>query len=63
MEMTDEMQKNDIVEEYKIGDTTILISKSSYKDRTPEEIEDILKRVTVIGWEISESAIAEGSDL
>lgn len=60
--MADAMQKSDIVEEYKIGNTTIQISNTAYKDRTPEEIEKILQRVTAIGWEIVESARTEERD-
>lgn len=34
-----------LVEEYKIGNTTIKIYDDAYKDITPEEIERILERI------------------
>jgi hypothetical protein len=61
--MTDAKHESDIVEEYRIGNTTILISNVAYKNRTPEEIEKILLRVAAIGWEIVDSARTEGSDI
>lgn len=44
----------EIVKEYNIGDTKIKICNAEYKDKTPEEIDLILKRVEAIGWEIVE---------
>ena len=39
-----------IVEEYMLGNTKIQICDEAYKDKTPEDIERILKRITDIGW-------------
>ena len=38
-----------IVEEYKIGNTTIKIADTYYKDKTDEDIDKILKRICKIG--------------
>lgn len=61
--MADAKLESDIVEEYRIGNTTIQISNIAYKSRTPEEIEKILQRITAIGWEIVESARTEGREI
>lgn len=61
--MTDIKHQSDIVKEYRIGNTKILISNAAYKNRTPEEIEKILRRITAIGWVIVESARAKGKDM
>jgi len=37
-----------IVETYKIGNTTIKICNDEYKNKTPEDIQAILKRITRI---------------
>jgi len=55
--------EGDIVDEYKIDNTKILISNTAYKNRTPEEVEKILRRITAIGWDIVESARAEGKNI
>ena len=52
-----------IVEEYKIGNTIIKISDEAYKNRTPEEIEKTLERLTAIGWKIVRAARAAGQDI
>jgi hypothetical protein len=52
-----------IVEEYKIGNSTIKICDSAYINKTPEDIEKILKRLTSIGWECVHSARAAGKDI
>ena len=61
--MAEAKLEGNIVEEYKIGNTTILISDAAYRDKTPEDIEKILQRVTAIGWKIVESARAAGKDI
>jgi oligoribonuclease NrnB/cAMP/cGMP phosphodiesterase (DHH superfamily) len=63
MYMAETKQEGNIVEKYKIGNTTILISDAAYINKTPEEIEKILQRVTTIGWEIANIARAEGKDI
>lgn len=45
-----------IVEEYKIGNTTIKICDEAYKDKTSEDIRKILERITIIGWKCIRSA-------
>ena len=52
-----------IVEEYMIGNTKIKICDAAYIDKTPEDIEKILKRLTSIGWECVRSARAAGKDI
>lgn len=52
-----------IVEEYKFGNTTVKISDAAYINKTPEDIERILKRLTSIGWECVHSARAAGKDI
>lgn len=37
-----------LVEKYKIGNTTIEIYDDSYKDKTKEDIEEIIKRLEEI---------------
>ncbi|MDI3312550.1 MAG: hypothetical protein QJR05_14150 [Thermoanaerobacterium sp.] len=51
--------EGNIVEEYKIGNTTIKICDSAYKDKTPEDIERILKRIMEIGIRIYEKEMKE----
>lgn len=45
--MVKENSRNTI-ETYKIGNTTIKICDDAYKDKTPEDIQTILKRITYI---------------
>ena len=52
-----------IVQEYKIGNTTIKISDDAYKDKTPEDIKKILERISVIAWKCVRSARAAGKDI
>jgi len=52
-----------IVEEYKIGNTTIKICDAAYINKTPEEINRILERLTVIGWKCVKAARAAGKDV
>lgn len=49
-----------VVEEYKIGNTTIKICDDAYRDKTPEDIERIMERIAVIGWKIVREARAAG---
>lgn len=51
--------EGNIVEEYKIGNTTIKICDAAYKDKTPEDIEKILKRIMEIGIRIYEKEMKE----
>ncbi len=44
-----EAKPDSIVEEYKIGNTTLKVSNSAYINRTPEEIQESLKRIVAIG--------------
>lgn len=37
-----------IVEKYKLGNTTIIICDDSYKDKTKEDIDAIIKRIELI---------------
>ncbi len=57
------MPKGNLVEEYKIGNTRIKIYDDAYANKTPEDIDRILKRLTAIGWEIVRAARAEGKDI
>lgn len=59
---TEDSYKN-IVEEYKIGNTTIKICDEEYKDKTSEDIRKILERVTLIGWKCIRSARTLGKDI
>ena len=52
-----------IVEEYKIGNTTIKICDAAYNNKTPEEINKILERLTAVGWKCAQSARAAGKDI
>lgn len=45
-----------IVEEYKIGNTTIKICDEAYKDKTSEDMRKILERIMIIGWKCIRSA-------
>lgn len=49
-----------VVDEYKIGNTTIKICDDAYISKTPEEIQKILDRITAIGWKCVQSARAAG---
>lgn len=61
--MADAADRKNIVEEYKIGNTTIKICDAAYKDKTPEEIKRILDRLTAVGWKCVKSARAAGKDI
>ncbi|MFZ5352774.1 MAG: hypothetical protein ACOZCL_08625 [Bacillota bacterium] len=52
-----------VVEEFMIGNTKIKICDDAYINKTPEDIEKILKRLTAIGWEIVRDARAAGKDV
>jgi hypothetical protein len=56
-------ETDNIVKEYKIGNTTIEIHDSAYKNKTPEDIQKILKQIEEIGWQIVMEARAEGRDV
>ena len=49
-----------IVEEYKIGNTTIKICDDAYISKTPEDIQKTLDRIMAIGWKCIQSARAAG---
>ena len=51
-----------IVEEYKIGNTTIKIADDACK-KTPEEIDAILSRITSIAWSCVKAAREAGKDI
>jgi len=55
--------KGNLVEEYKIGNTRIRIYDGAYANKTPEDIEKIMKRITAIGWRIVKEARAAGRDI
>lgn len=64
MRKVDTLNENSsIVKQYKIGDTKIIIHDTAYKDRTPQEIQETLNRITEIGWEIVLAARARGEDI
>ncbi|MBV7276306.1 hypothetical protein I6U48_25820 [Clostridium sp. PL3] len=52
-----------IVQEYKIGNTTIKISDDSYKDKTPEDMKRILERIANVAWKCARAARALGKDI
>lgn len=52
-----------IVQEYKIGNTTIKINDDAYRDKTPEDIKKILERINVIAWKCVRAARAAGKDI
>jgi hypothetical protein len=52
-----------IVDEYKIGNTTIKICDDAYRDNTPEDVQRILERVTQIGWKCVRAARKAGKDI
>lgn len=52
-----------IVKEYKIGKTTIKIADDAYRDKTPEELELIHKRIANVCWRIALEARANGKDI
>jgi hypothetical protein len=49
-----------VVREYKIENTTIKICDDAYRDKTPADIDRILKRIVAIGWECVQSARKAG---
>lgn len=57
------VKEGNIVKEYKIGNTTIRIRDAAYINRTQDEINKTLERLTAIGWEIVKSARAAGKDI
>lgn len=61
--MTKDRVEGNIVEVYKIGNTTVQISDAAYRDKTPEDIEKILQRINEIGWKIVQAARAAGKDI
>ena len=52
-----------IVEEYKIGGTTIKICDAAYINKTPADIEKTLERIMQIGWKIVLDARRRGVDI
>jgi hypothetical protein len=61
--MAEPVTKGNIVEEYKIGNTTIKISDEAYRDKKPEELEEILIRIQSRAWDCILSARAAGKDV
>jgi hypothetical protein len=57
------MEIGNVVQEYKIGNTTIKMCDDAYRNRTPAEIERTLERITAIGWKIVRAARAAGKDI
>ncbi|NMA85103.1 MAG: hypothetical protein GX962_14715, partial [Epulopiscium sp.] len=39
-----------VVKDYKIGNTRIKICDDAYRDKTPEEVQEILRRISQIGF-------------
>lgn len=52
-----------IVEVYKIGNTTIKICDDSYRDKTPEELKKVEQRIMKVCWDIVRAARAQGKDI
>lgn len=46
------LPKPNIVESYQLGNTTVLIADNEYRDKTPEQINQIWKDFYEVGWEI-----------
>jgi hypothetical protein len=57
------VKMENIVEVYKIGNTTIKISDAAYVNRTPAEISKTLEMMTAVGWKIVKAARAAGKDI
>lgn len=43
---------DNVVEEYKIGNTTIKICDAAYKDKTKEELEETYRRINAVCMKI-----------
>ena len=52
--------EGNIVADYYIGPTHIMVSDACYRDKTKEEIERIWERVSQIAWNIVLSERAKG---
>lgn len=52
-----------VVQEYKIGNTTIKICDDAYRDKTPEDIKKILDRINATAWKCVRAARAAGKDI
>jgi hypothetical protein len=52
-----------VVQEHKVGGTTIRICDDDYINRTPEDIQRTMERITAIGWKIVMAARAAGRDI
>jgi hypothetical protein len=52
-----------VVEAFEIGNTRIKICDDAYVGKTKEDIEEILKRVMAINWDIVESLRAAGEEV
>lgn len=61
--MAETSNLGNIVQEYKIGNTTIKICDAAYNNKTPEEINKILQRLTAVCWKCVQSARAAGKDI
>jgi hypothetical protein len=61
--LVDTSSLGNVVEEYKIGNTTIKICDAAYINKTPEEINKILDRLTDIGWRCVQSARTAGKEI
>lgn len=52
-----------IVQEYKIGNTTIKICDGAYRNNTPEDNKRIHDGIIRVGWKIIKEARARGVDV
>jgi hypothetical protein len=52
-----------VVEEYKLGNTTIKICDDGYRNLTPADIERTLERIVEIGWKIVHAARKAGKNI
>lgn len=52
-----------VVEEYKIGNTTIKICDDAYRDKTPDELEQTRERIMSAAWNCILTARANGKDV
>lgn len=52
-----------IVKEYKIGKTTIKIDDDAYRDKTPEELDLVHRKIANVCWRIALEARAKGKEI
>ncbi len=48
-----------VVKDYKIGNTRIKICDDAYRDKTPEEVQEILRRISQIGFNALQEQFAK----